>query len=81
MVYLYMKNSIGHIFDKEKGLYRKVIGAVERPLLEDILSKVEGNQLRAAHILGINRNTLRAKIKKLGIDVSLLKEKRKGELL
>jgi two-component system nitrogen regulation response regulator GlnG len=40
---------------------------VERPLLEFILERTSGNQLRAAQILGINRNTLRKKITMLGI--------------
>lgn len=42
--------------------------AVEKPLIEQTLEKTAGNQLRAAKILGINRNTIRSKIKKLGID-------------
>jgi Fis family transcriptional regulator len=40
---------------------------VERPLLELVLSRVEGNQTRAAQLLGMNRNTLRKKIKEYGI--------------
>ena len=54
---------------KEKNgvLYKSVLEAVERPLLEHVLEKTEGNQLKAARILGINRNTMRTKIKKLGI--------------
>ena len=40
----------------------------EKPLIEHVLERTEGNQLKAAKILGMNRNTMRAKIKKLGID-------------
>ena len=42
---------------------------VERPLLEAVLQHTGGNQLRAASLLGINRNTLRKKIVELAIDV------------
>jgi DNA-binding protein Fis len=59
------------LFIEKKGvLYKSVLEAVEKPLLEQTLERCEGNQLKAARILGINRNTMRAKIKKLGIDVS-----------
>jgi two-component system nitrogen regulation response regulator GlnG len=51
-------------------LYRFILQAVERPLIEVVLEKTYGNQLKAAKILGINRNTLHSKIKKLGIEVS-----------
>lgn len=50
-------------------LYRRVIDSVEKKLIESVLQKTEGNQLHAADILGINRNTLRTKIRKLGIEV------------
>lgn len=66
---------------KEQGLYKKVMSSIEKPLLEDMLSKVGGNQWKAARLLGINRNTLRAKIKKLRIDVSLFKDNWKGEIV
>ncbi len=49
-------------------LYKSVIQAIEKPLIEHTLQRTEGNQIRAAKILGINRNTIRSKIKKLGID-------------
>lgn len=55
---------------KEGRIYKSVLAAVEKPLIEDILEKTNGNQIKAAKILGINRNTIRAKIKKLGIDVT-----------
>jgi two-component system nitrogen regulation response regulator GlnG len=50
-------------------LYSLVIERVERPLLELTLKKTRGNQIRAAQILGINRNTLRKKITDLHIDL------------
>ncbi|HID95536.1 MAG TPA: hypothetical protein EYP53_05705 [Candidatus Latescibacteria bacterium] len=54
---------------REGMLYRSILQAVEKPLLEHVLERTGGNQLKAARILGINRNTLRAKIRKLGIEV------------
>jgi two-component system, NtrC family, nitrogen regulation response regulator GlnG len=50
-------------------LYSLVIERIERPLIELTLRKTRGNQIRAAQILGINRNTLRKKIVDLRIDV------------
>jgi two-component system, NtrC family, nitrogen regulation response regulator GlnG len=48
-------------------IYSMVIQRVEKPLITLVLKKTEGNQVRAAHLLGINRNTLRKKIKELGV--------------
>jgi two-component system nitrogen regulation response regulator GlnG len=48
-------------------LYRRLLERVERPLLERVLAHTGGNQIRAAALLGINRNTLRKKIVELGI--------------
>ncbi|HXT55456.1 MAG TPA: sigma-54 dependent transcriptional regulator [Candidatus Eisenbacteria bacterium] len=50
-------------------LYSLVIDRVERPLIELTLKKTKGNQIRAAQILGINRNTLRKKITDLRIEL------------
>jgi two-component system nitrogen regulation response regulator GlnG len=50
------------------GLYDRVLAEVERPLLQLSLAAVRGNQLKAAKMLGINRNTLRKKLTTLGID-------------
>ena len=50
-------------------LYDMVLRQMERPLIKIVLEKSRGNQVRAADILGINRNTLRKKIQLLGIDV------------
>ena len=49
------------------GLYEKFIDEFERPLILKTLEYCGGNQIKTAKILGINRNTLRAKIKKLNI--------------
>jgi two-component system nitrogen regulation response regulator GlnG len=50
-------------------VYSMVLGQVERPLIRFVLEKTRGNQVRAADILGINRNTLRKKIQELGIEL------------
>ncbi len=50
-------------------LHATIIGHVERPLIEMTLMAARGNQIRAAQMLGINRNTLRKKITDLGITV------------
>lgn len=50
-------------------LYQRIITEVERPLIELVLRHARGNQLRAADILGLNRNTLRKKIRELNIDI------------
>jgi two-component system nitrogen regulation response regulator GlnG len=49
--------------------YHRIQAQVERPLLESVLERTQGNQIRAAAILGINRNTLRKKITELGIEL------------
>lgn len=50
------------------GLYGIVLQEVERPLLRLVLEECRGNQLRAAALLGLNRNTLRKKIRELGLE-------------
>lgn len=50
-------------------VYHQMMERIERPLLETVLQHTGGNQLRAAALLGINRNTLRKKIVDLEIDV------------
>jgi len=49
------------------GLYDRVLAEIERPLLRLTLAAVRGNQLKAARLLGINRNTLRKKLTDLGV--------------
>ena len=51
------------------GLYQRVLRGVERPLITLTLQATKGNQIRAAEVLGLNRNTLRKKIRELNIPV------------
>ncbi|HYE49446.1 MAG TPA: sigma 54-interacting transcriptional regulator, partial [Azospirillaceae bacterium] len=51
------------------GLYDRVLREIERPLLSLSLTATRGNQIKAAHLLGLNRNTLRKKIRDLDIQV------------
>ncbi len=51
------------------GLYHRVLKEIERPLITISLAATRGNQIRAAALLGLNRNTLRKKIKELDIRV------------
>jgi two-component system, NtrC family, nitrogen regulation response regulator GlnG len=51
------------------GLYDRVLREVERPLILLTLAATRGNQIRAAQLLGLNRNTLRKKIRELDIEV------------
>ncbi len=53
--------------EKPSAVYDMVINCVEKPLLESVLHRVRGNQTHAAEMLGINRNTLRKKMKVHGI--------------
>ena len=58
-----MKSSSG------RNLHPMLISAVERPLITFALKETNGNQIQAAHLLGMNRNTLRKKIGELRIPV------------
>lgn len=49
------------------GIYDRVLREVERPLIRLVLDATGGNQIRAAQVLGLNRNTLRKKIRELDI--------------
>jgi len=52
-----------------RDIYDQVIAEVERPLIQMTLSATRGNQIKAASMLGLNRNTLRKKIRDLDISV------------
>lgn len=60
----YLRDLNGH---KPAGLYDLVIREVEKPLLEMVLDYTGGNQSQAAELLGMNRNTLRKKLRNHGI--------------
>ena len=51
------------------GLYSRIINEVERPLISLCLTATKGNQIKASKLLGLNRNTLRKKIKDLKIKI------------
>ncbi|MGB7432554.1 MAG: nitrogen regulation protein NR(I) [Ahrensia sp.] len=51
------------------GLYHRILPELEHPLIMATLTATRGNQIRAAEVLGLNRNTLRKKIKELGVNV------------
>ena len=51
------------------GLYTRILRKIESPLITAALTATRGNQIRAADLLGVNRNTLRKKIRDLGIKV------------
>lgn len=51
-------------------VYVRALEKFERPLLEEILDQAQGNQIKAAKMLGINRNTLRKKLTEYEIDPS-----------
>ncbi|MBS4097904.1 MAG: Fis family transcriptional regulator [Sulfuricella sp.] len=53
--------------EKPSAIYDMVVSHVEKPLLEYILNYAQGNQTKAADLLGLNRNTLRKKMKEHGI--------------
>ncbi len=62
-------NSYFNDLDGEKphAIYEMVIHSVEKPLIELVMNHAKGNQTRAAELLGINRNTLRNKMKQYQI--------------
>ena len=68
-----VQNSVQRYFrqlngEEVTGIYDMVLQETERPLLKVIMSETKGNQTRAAKILGINRNTLRKKLARYGLD-------------
>lgn len=70
LVEMKLRSSMNGIEKLDKGdIYDRVLEQIERPLIRITLEKTRGNQVRAADILGINRNTLRKKIGELGISI------------
>ncbi len=61
----YFEHLDGH---QTNDLYRMVMHQVEAPMLEAVLSHTQGNQSQAADVLGINRGTLRKKLKQYHLD-------------
>ena len=53
--------------ERPRTVYEMVLKNVEKPMIEVVLDRAEGNQTVAAKWLGINRNTLRKKIEQLKI--------------
>ena len=70
LVEIKLRSSLDNLDKMETGdLHGMVLAQVERPLIRFVLEKTRGNQVKAADVLGINRNTLRKKIQELGIEV------------
>ncbi|MGI9433385.1 MAG: sigma 54-interacting transcriptional regulator, partial [Geminicoccaceae bacterium] len=72
----YVMRHLDQVFDEfdgrlpPSGLHGRILQEVERPLIEKVLAVTRGNQLKAAALLGVNRNTLRKKIRELDIEVT-----------
>ena len=65
-----LRASLTNLDKMETGdIYNLVLRQIERPLVRFVLEKTRGNQVKAADILGINRNTLRKKIQELGVEI------------
>jgi two-component system, NtrC family, nitrogen regulation response regulator GlnG len=59
-----------NVNSEPRDLYEKLVAELERPLIEMALKRAHGNQVHAARILGLNRNTLRKKLVEHGIPVT-----------
>ena len=61
----YFADLDGH---KAEGLYELVLGQVEKPLFRIVMQQTQGNLSHASQLLGLNRATLRSRLKKYGLD-------------
>jgi len=68
----HLRNYFGNHGDSlpPAGVYDRVLREVEKPLITIALEATRGNQIKSAHLLGLNRNTLRKKIRDLDIQIS-----------
>ena len=71
LVARYVADAFGAEGGTPDQLHATIIAKVERPLIAAVLSEVGGNQLRAAAILGLNRNTLRKRIRELDVKLPM----------
>lgn len=63
-----MDNYFHHLEGQEtSGVYEMVLSEIEAPLLESVMQYTRNNQSKAALVLGINRGTLRTKLKQYGM--------------
>ena len=63
----YFASFNGHL--PPAGLYQRIMDEIEKPLLHAALAATNGNQIKTADLLGLNRNTVRKKIRDLGVSV------------
>jgi len=66
---------LGPTLDSENRLHDLFVRQIERPLVKVVLEATAGNQIRAAAILGVHRNTLRKKITEFGLAPKARKRK------
>lgn len=63
-----LRNYFEHLDGQDvTDVYNMVLAEVEAPLLESVMEYVKGNQTRASEVLGLNRGTLRKKLKQYGL--------------
>ena len=63
------KYSIEEFSEGDEGLYHKLLIQFEKPILNFVMKSTKGNQIKASRILGLNRNTLRKKLRLLSTDI------------
>lgn len=64
-----MKNYFAQLEDEQPtDIYELVLAEVEAPLMEAVMTYTQGNQTKASQVLGLNRGTLRKKLKMYGLN-------------